>query len=475
MSTDKKSVVRDRVTTTDASGHRVGVYAMAVPPQSFWNRRRVFVQWSMILLYLAVPWIKIGGHPLLLIDIEHRRFSVFGQLFFAHEVPYLVFLIVAFLMGIALVTTILGRAWCGWTCPQTVFIERLFRYMERLIEGDHLAQKKLDESPWGFNKFVIKSWKWFVFTFIALILSHSFLGYFVGGTQAFTMMTTSPSEHPQAFFWVVFMVGLVLFDFGWFREQFCLIACPYGRFQSVMMDEGSLFLAYDKARGDCIECMKCVKVCPTGIDVRNGLQFECIACTACADACDDVMEKINKPKKLVGYGSLNSLAGQATRFIRGRTVIYGSVLIVALAGLFWTLSKRQTLQSEVTRAVDTPYQVVELNGQKWVINHFKVRFYNLDWVSHHPEFQLLPGVGVAGAELIQSGEPVNRVMSGQQVEKQFFIKFPLQAFQEALSPGRSPTVTVATRWPESEAKSGPEQSLDATQNLSEVKLVGPGR
>jgi cytochrome c oxidase accessory protein FixG len=467
MSVERKPVIRDRVTTTDADGHRVGIYPMEVPKNGYWQRRRVFVQWAMILLYLAVPWIKINGHPLLQLDIEHRRFAIFGQLFFAHEVPNLIFVIVAFLMGIALVTTLLGRVWCGWTCPQTVFIERLFRSIERMIEGDHLKQQKLDSSPWNLDKFVIKSWKWFIFGFIALILSHSFLGYFVGGERAFSFMTSSPAEHPQAFFWVMLMIGIVLFDFAWFREQFCLIACPYGRFQSVMMDEGSLFMAYRKERNDCIECGKCVKVCPTGIDVRNGLQFECIACTACADACDDVMDHIKKPRGLIGYGTLNELAGKTTKWFRGRTAVYGTFLIIALAGLTISLSNRQILQSEVTRAVDTPYQVVELNGESWVINHFKVRFYNLDWVSHQPQFGIdtTANPGLARAELIQGGGAVERVMSGANVEKQFFIKFPLSDFKTA----SSKQLTIQTQWVAAET-----DGAAPIIRTSEVRLVAPG-
>lgn len=469
MSATKKPVIRDRVTTTDAEGHRVGIYPMEVPKDGFWQRRRLWVQWGLIGLYLVVPWIKINGHPLLLMDVEHRRFAIFGQLFFAHEVPNLVFVIVAFLMGIALITTLLGRVWCGWACPQTVFIERWFRAVERLIEGDHLHQRKLDAAPWTLDKVVIKSWKWFIFGFIALILSHSFLGYFVGGERAFAFMAGAPTEHPQAFFWVLLMMAIVLFDFGWFREQFCLIACPYGRFQSVMMDEGSLFMAYRKERNDCIECYKCVAVCPTGIDIRNGLQFECIACTACADACDDVMTHIQKPKHLIGYGSLNELAKKPNPWLRGRTVIYGLGLIIALTGLSFSLSKRQILQSEIIRAVDTPYQVVELNGESWVINHFKVRFYNLDWVSHLPRFQIDSELNpaYAQAELIQGGGEVGRVMSGSNVEKQFFIKFPLKAFQEA----EKKTLAIRTDWIADEAQS----SQLSPSHLSEVKLVGPGR
>jgi cytochrome c oxidase accessory protein FixG len=450
----------DRLTTTSLAGKRLRVFPARPPKGGIWAQRRQVVQWGMILLYLAVPFLRVNGHPLLLLDIGNRRFSIFGTLFFAHEVPNLVFVVTSFLFGIALVTTLLGRAWCGWACPQTVFIERIFRAIEFAVIGDHLAQKRLHQSPPGFGKFLKRSLKWGLFTVVALLLAHIFIAYFVGVGPAFRYILEGPGQHGVAFFWVMLMAGVVLFDFGWFREQFCLVACPYGRFQSVMMDQGSLFLAYDEKRKDCIDCGKCVAVCPTGIDVRDGLQFECIACTACADACDGVMKKIGKTTGLVGYGSLLSLAGKPVKWIRGRTLVYGGALGLSILALGVRLSGRQELQQEVTRAVDTPYQLLKgPEGRESVLNHFRVRFYNLGWEDARVRFDIPEEERKAGVELIRvpgESETVS-LASGGKAESQFFLKVPRSRFEDGHARGRLTAI-----WNDGRTSTG-----------SEVTLVGP--
>jgi len=451
------SQVRDRVATTDAQGRRIKLFPSEVPKNGFWKRLRFKLQWALIAIYLIVPWLTLNGHPVLQIDLEHRRFSVLGVLFFAHEMPNLVFVVLTGLLFIALMTAIFGRIWCGWSCPQTVFLEQVFRPIERFLIGDHFAQRALSQAPWSVRKVSLQTAKWLCFTMVALILSHSFLGYFVGGPSSFQYLTTSPSLHPVAFFWVWLLVLVVLFDFGWFREQFCLIACPYGRFQSVMMDEHSLFLAYDEKRKDCIECNKCVTVCPTGIDVRNGLQFECIACTACADACDSVMLKIGKPTKLIGYGSMKSLQGMAPKVFRGRTWVYATLMCISLGFLIVRLSQRVELQSEVQRAVGKPYELVELNGETFVLNQFKIRYYNLDWSVHQAGVALSARVG-SRAELIQGAYQTNQIESGKSEEQQFFIKIPLSEFHAM----EVKSLAVETYW-----------QGRTTQQINEVVLMGP--
>jgi len=449
----------DHLSTTDKAGKRINVFPSEVKT-GYWADRRKIAQYAMIILYLVLPWIKIQGKPLLLLDIVHRRFSIFGRLFFAHEVPNLVFITLSFLLFIGLVTTIFGRAWCGWTCPQTVFVDRIFRKFEYWIEGDFVEQKKLHAQAMNFGKFFKFSLKWFCFSVVTVILSHSFLAYFVGSHESLKLLITPPSQNMGAFLFVLIFSGVVLFDFGWFREQFCLIACPYGKMQSVMMDEGSLFLAYDEKRGDCINCMKCVSVCPTGIDVRNGLQIECIACTACADACDSIMEKIKKPKGLIAYGNMFSLQKLKTPLIRGRVIVYGLMLTLCLCALTYRLSNRITHQTEIIRAIDMPYQMVtNPDGSKTVINHFKIRFYNLDWEDFSAKFSLDETALKDKIELVYSGNQQDQslVASGKYTDKQFFLKVPLSLFDQ----NHSRHISIVTQWNNGESR------------LSDINLVGP--
>lgn len=429
------SEFKDHLSTTSDQGQRLKVYP--VPARGFWNRWRKLVQAVLLLVFLGLPFLTIGGAPALRLDVSHRRFFILGKMFSAQDAPNVIFILGAFLFSMALLTALAGRAWCGWACPQTVFIEAVFRRIEFWIEGDALAQKKLDQGPASFSKAFKKSFKWIVFALVSLVITHSFLAYFVGGSEIFNMVMGSPLRHPAAFTVVMVSTAIVLFDFGWFREQFCLIACPYGRFQSVMMDEHSVTVAYDVARGeprrpgrdragagDCIDCRKCVAVCPTGIDIRNGWQFECVACTACIDACDSVMEKVQKPKGLIAYRSEAMDRGQPVRWMRARVWVYGVGLALFTAGFGYRWASHEAFHTEALRAKESPYQLLQdAAGAARVLNHFNLKASNQSPDRSAFEVRLSEADREKGIELVQPGGAAT-VESGETLARPVFLNFP---------------------------------------------------
>jgi len=316
----------ERLATTDEHGNRIYLYPEDV--KGVWKTRRKRFYWFLIGLYLILPWIYIKNRPALMVNIFEREFTFMG--FTLHGVEPLLFftLLATGLFLMAFLTSLLGRVWCGWACPQTVFIQSIFLKIEALVEGKARVRRELDLSPWNMEKFFKRFLKWSLYLLVSLHIAHTFVGYFVGPRELLFITTHSPSENWGLFLGTMIFTAIILVDFGWFREQFCLVACPYGRIQSVMMDENSLVVSYDAKRGgpgkgtegvlkekegDCINCYNCVKVCPTGIDIRRGTQLECIACTQCIDACDDIMTKLHKPKGLIRYSSEVEIQGKKSR------------------------------------------------------------------------------------------------------------------------------------------------------------------
>src|SRR5690606_21433497 len=276
------------------------------------------------------PFIKIGGKPIVFLDVAHRRFHLFGASFNSNDFWLVFFLVTGIGFGLIFVTTLFGRVWCGYACPQTVFLEGIYRRVERLIEGNRNDRIRRNHGPWNFDKIWRKSTKFVLFLAISVGLAHVFLAYFVSFPSMWTMVTSPPTEHIEAFIWTTAFAAVTFFNFGWFREQVCLIICPYGRLQSVMTDRNTFNVAYDVTRGeprgkpseegvgDCVDCRRCVQVCPTGIDIRNGLQLDCVGCASCIDACDEVMDKLGRPRGLIRYDSPNGLEGKKRRFLRPR-------------------------------------------------------------------------------------------------------------------------------------------------------------
>lgn len=375
----------ERLATTDEEGHRVYLYPEDT--RGVWKNRRTIFYRVLIIVYLILPWIYVKGKPLLMLNIFTREFTFMGHTLNGME-PILIFLVIASnLFFIAFVTSIFGRVWCGWACPQTVFIQGLFSKIEALIEGKARARKELDEAPWNLEKILKKSAKWAIFTIISLHITHTFLGYLVGPRELLAMSLKSPTENMGLFIAMLIATAVILLDFGWFREQFCIIACPYGRMQSVIMDQNSLVVAYDPIRGeprrgtvprdqegDCINCYSCVKVCPTGIDIRRGTQLECIACTQCIDACDEIMDKVSKPHGLIRYSTENALQGIKQSKIRIRSVIYLGISLLFIAGFFGFLSQSTKFSFVFIRGSGAPFvQVQNPVEGRTLLNHFTVK------------------------------------------------------------------------------------------------------
>jgi len=339
-------------------------------PGKFWHARRA-AAYFLIALFTAIPYITINGKPAVHLDIIARRFTILGYTFLPTDTLLLAFTLLIIGLGIFLFTAIMGRVWCGWGCPQTVYMEFVFRPIERFFEGTPGRAKKgwLQHAP--ARKFL----KLAVYFLVSCYLAHTFLAYFVGVEQLKYWVTRSPADHPTAFAVMAIVTALMMFDFTFFREQTCLVVCPYGRFQSALIDRQSLIVAYDKNRGeprgkkpaaptgdvslkvigDCVDCSLCVQTCPTGIDIRNGLQMECVHCTQCIDACDSVMAKLKRPLGLIRYASQAEIAGEPRRFVRPRIIVYPLILCVLITGFVITLLTRTPFTATLLRTRGAPF------------------------------------------------------------------------------------------------------------------------
>lgn len=373
----------ETLSTIRADGSRKFVHPSDVHgPFTTWRRVVALV---LLVVYVALPWITVNGFPAVFLDVQQRRFHFFGLTLAAQDLWIGFFLVTGLALALFYVTSIFGRIWCGWTCPYTVFLEHLYRRVERWIDGDGPARRRLEDAPWSLSKISRRVFKHAVFIAISAVIAHVFLSYFVSIKSLYGMMRSSPAQHVEAFVIVVSLTGALYFSFSWFREQFCIILCPYGRMQSALTDDNSVVIGYDKKRGeprgkvtaeksagDCVDCRRCVQVCPTGIDIRNGLQLECIGCAACVDACDDIMIKLKRPKGLVRYDSHNGLQGGRTRIIRPGTVFYTVVLLVWAAAFTVAITWISPLRASVVRMGGASFYVD--NGV--IRNQFQLRVIN---------------------------------------------------------------------------------------------------
>jgi len=458
----------DRLGTTDEKGHKVFLYPADV--RGFWHRHRVRVQAMLVLIFLALPWIHVDGRQFLLLDVASRKFEIFGLSLRAHDAPGLFFVLATAGFSLFFITALVGRIWCGWACPQTVFIEFVFRRIERWIEGPGFERRRLAESPIHAKKFLKKTLKWSLYVLAALLITHSFLAYFVGSRPLLGMIVSDPRENWTSFVFILFTTGLVLFNFGWFREQFCVIACPYGRFQSVLMDEHSTVVGYDQKRGEprqqkgqpgpfgaCVNCYRCVQVCPTGIDIRRGTQLECIACTACVDACDEVMTRLNQPTGLIRYTSAKSLRGEPVQRLRPRTALYGALLLLSLIGLCGFIYLQTPIDVAWLRAKGLPYEVIRAEGREdIVVNRFKIELSNTDRIPHTLTIRPDESSQKRGIETIMAQNPY--VIAADRIDRvDVFVRSPKSLFEQG-----STQVTILV-----------EEASKQLRFEKELTLVGP--
>ncbi len=433
MSTLKKPNL-DSLTSVNADGSRYFLHPSDVSGRfTLW--RRVFGA-VLLAVYVLLPWVPVGGFPAVFLDLATRRFHFFGLTFLAEDLWIGFFLLTGLGFALFYVTALFGRLWCGWACPYTVFLDHIYRRIERLVDGDAASRKKLDAAPWTGAKIAKRTLKHGLYLLVSLAIAHVFLSYFISIPRLYDYMRQSPLHHAKAFGVMLFLTGALHFSFAWFREQFCIILCPYGRIQSALTDDDTVIIGYDGKRGeprgkatdpsagDCINCSRCVQVCPTGIDIRNGLQLECIGCAACVDACDEIMEKVGRPKGLVRYDSLNGLAGGKKRFVRPRIILYTGFMSLGLAVLGLFLTTLHSAKAELIRMTGQPYYLDESG----VRNQYRLQL--ITKRQEPTEFRIrlegLPdGAVVAGLDEVIVLQP------GEETMKTLIVQVPKAAYKGA--------------------------------------------
>lgn len=423
------------LSTLEHDGSRRWLYPRLAKGR-FLARRRV-VAYVLIALYALLPFVKINGKPAILLDVTNRQFTFFGFTFLPTDTVLLAIFMVTLFLAIFAMTAIAGRVWCGWACPQTVYMEYVFRPIERLFYGRGGKGGQPAKPVAGWRKVAMYA----VYLAVCLHLANMFLAYFIGVDKLHNWIwTSSPFEHPAPFALVMFVTGLMMFDFCFWREQLCIIGCPYGRFQSVMLDRSSLIVGYDERRGeprgkgrdrsekglgDCVDCNLCVAVCPTGIDIRDGLQLECVGCAQCIDACDDVMSKIGLPQGLIRYSSQQGLDGAPTRVVRLRVIIYSTVILLLSSVFLTLLATKSSFDANLVREAGSTYVVTDSGD---IANIYNLLLENRSGVDR--SYEVTP----ANPKLLQVAESPYRVTlkAGEKVTQPIQFHTPARAFRTGM-------------------------------------------
>jgi polyferredoxin len=439
---------RDKIATVDERGKRIWIYPKK--PSGRYTNARTYLSWVLLAFLFGAPFIKVGGEPLLLFNVLERKFILFGIVFLPQDFHLFVLAMLTLVVFIVLFTVVWGRLFCGWVCPQTIFMELVFRKIEYWIEGDAGAQRRLAKAPWTTDKIIKKVGKQAIFFAIAVLVANTFLAYIIGVEEVFAIATAPIAEYWKGFIAMILFSAAFYFVFSYLREQVCVTICPYGRLQGVLLDHNSIVVAYDFVRGeprgkirkgdsnangkgaaatapnpianirndiaqapagsaadpvpftganpaesiknalgDCIDCKLCVQVCPTGIDIRDGTQLECVNCTACIDACDEVMDKVNRPRGLIRYDSYNGIVESRQQLFTPRVIAYTAVLAVLVGVNIFLLSARSELDALLLR---TPGMLYQQAGEGRISNLYNYQLINKSKEEMPVEFRLSEGL-----------------------------------------------------------------------------------
>jgi cytochrome c oxidase accessory protein FixG len=427
---------RDRIGTVDEHGKRKWVYAHK--PKGRFYHVRTILSIFYFTVFFGLPFVHIDGRPLFLFNIPNARFILFGKVFWPQDFFIFGLTMITFVVFIILFTAAFGRLFCGWACPQTNFMEMMFRKVEYWILGDAPAQRLLKNAPWTGKKIVKVGLKHLVFYFLAFVIANFFLAYIIGIKELEKIITEPVSQHIVGFSAILVFSAVFYAVYAFFREQACIVVCPYGRLQSVLLDKNSMIVAYDYKRGeprgnakknhevelgDCIDCHHCVRVCPTGIDIRNGVQMECVGCTACIDACDSIMDKIGKPRGLIRYASENAIAnGEPLRYTT-RMKLYTAVLCVVLILLSVLLATRADIDATVMR---TPGMLFQERGTDSISNLYNIKMVNKTTA----DIQLAVRLEDMPGKIEVIGKPTIHVLKEGQGSGSFFVVLPKNIIRE---------------------------------------------